>query len=198
MGVVHPERLITGATLEPGDVILGLPSSGLHCNGLTLARRILLGEAPYRVDTVLPELGRTVGDALLEATRIYVREFLALIEGGVAVKALFHISGDGWLNLLRYQRQDVGMRVDFVPDPPPLFVLIQELGTVSIDEMYRTFNMGLGFAVVVGEGHVDQATRILKDQGSEAWRLGEVVVGERRLVIEPLGLVSHGGSLVPR
>ncbi|HLF08172.1 MAG TPA: phosphoribosylformylglycinamidine cyclo-ligase [Dehalococcoidia bacterium] len=195
IGVVHPERLIVGADLAPGDVVLGLPSSGLHCNGLTLARRILLSEAPYQVDTVVPELGQTVGEALLSPTRIYVAEALALLDANIAVKAFFHISGDGWLNLLRYQAEGVGLRIEQVPEPPALFRLIQELGPVSPAEMYRTFNMGVGFAIIVPEARAEQAHDLIEAQGTPVWHLGRVVAdSERRLVLAPLGLVGRKGS----
>jgi phosphoribosylformylglycinamidine cyclo-ligase len=174
IGVVHPDKLISGTTLEPGDVILGLPSSGLHCNGLTLARRILLSEAPYGVDTVLPDLDQTVGEALLTPTRIYVREALALLEAGLEVKALFHVSGDGWTNLFSFQRR-VPVRVDHVPEPPPLSGSGARLRRLA--EMYPRSTWARRFFPEVS----GREAQVLIVYGSVVWR---PAAGRPRVVAE--------------
>ena len=156
VGLVDLDRIVTGAAIEPGDALVGLPSSGVHSNGLTLARRALpdLAESP-------PELGgATVGEALLEPTVIYVRAVLELLESDVDVRGLAHITGDGLLNLLRLEA-DVGYRIDAPLPPQPVFGLIAERGDVPPEEMYEVFNMGCGFVAVVPAGDADAAVELL-------------------------------------
>jgi phosphoribosylformylglycinamidine cyclo-ligase len=144
IGVVALDRIVTGASIEPGDALIGIPSSGLHSNGYTLARSVLtdLREAP-------PELGgRSVADELLEPTVIYVRAVLDLLASEVDVRGLAHITGDGFLNLVRLHAP-VGYRVDNPLPVLPVFRLIAERGQVAETELWEVFNMGCGFCVVV-------------------------------------------------
>lgn len=197
IGLVYPERLIVGAEIAPGDALVGLASSGIHCNGLTLARRVLLERAGYSVESYIPELGRTVGEALLEPTRIYVPVVRALMEAGLHLRALLHITADGLFNLLRVARRDIGYRITALPEPPPLFRLIRELGPVDDAEMYRVFNMGVGFCVVVPPEEARAVIATAAAHGIEAWQLGEVVHDpQRRVWLEPKGLVGQSGSFV--
>ncbi|MBN2006412.1 MAG: phosphoribosylformylglycinamidine cyclo-ligase, partial [Anaerolineae bacterium] len=168
VGWAPREDLIDGRSVRPGDVCLGLPSSGLHTNGYSLARRVL-GELGW--ETVLPELGCSVGEALLAPHRAYLTEFDALINAGVRIKAMAHITGGGFPdNLPRVLPDGVGVTLDRSAwHVPPLFRLIQQRGQVSDDEMYRVFNMGVGMVVIVALEDVDTALAAVK----EAFVIGE-------------------------
>jgi phosphoribosylformylglycinamidine cyclo-ligase len=191
IGFVHPQRLIVGADLRVGDVVIGLASDGIHSNGLTLARRVLFDHARLAPTTFVDELGTTVGDELLKPTRIYVRPILTLVQR-MPVKALVHITGGGVRNLLRVQTPCTFV-LDAMPEPPPIFSLLQRLGDIADAEMFTTFNMGIGFCVVVPSDHADKALQILREAGERAQVIGQVAtLGERqvqlpqrRLVIAP-------------
>lgn len=156
VGWAPREELIDGRDVRSGDVCLGLPSSGLHTNGYSLARRVL-GDLGW--ETVLPELGCSVGEALLAPHRAYLAEFDALVSAGVRVKAMAHITGGGFLdNLPRVLPDGVGVTLDrSVWHVPPIFRLIQQRGQVIDDEMHRVFNMGIGMVVIVAPGDVGAA-----------------------------------------
>jgi phosphoribosylformylglycinamidine cyclo-ligase len=192
VGTVPLDRIILGADLSDGDIILGLASSGIHSNGLTLARKALFEKAGYRPDQHSDALGRSVGEELLEPTRIYVRPVLALLEAERAVKALIHITGDGFLNLLRVE-SDVGFEITDLPEPPAIFELISEAGRVDEGEMFRVFNMGVGFAVVVAAEAADRALDTLRATGAaDAQIIGRVTKREPGSVRIPTrGLVGR-------
>ena len=188
VGLVPLDRIIDGGALEPGDVLLGLPSSGIHSNGLTLAREVLLGPCAYTVESHVPELGRTLGEELLEPTVIYVREVLEVQRAGMEVRAMAHITGDGLLNLARV-RAPLGYVLDNLPEPPPIFQLIRRLGNLPDDEMYRAFNMGIGFCLAVRPEQAEAALGLLQRHHPGALRLGYAVADPgRRIVLEPLGV----------
>jgi phosphoribosylformylglycinamidine cyclo-ligase len=155
IGLVQLDAILTGERVEPGDALIGLPSSGLHSNGYTLARRVL-------EDVPLDDgrLGRPLGEVLLEPTEIYVRAAVELLRSEVDVRGLAHITGDGLNNLLRLSRQ-VGYEIDSPLPVPPVFELIQDLGRVPDDEMHEVFNMGLGFVCVVAAGDAERAIELL-------------------------------------
>jgi len=184
VGIVPMDRLNDGSKCSPGDVVIGVPSSGVHSNGLTLARKALFDRGGLAVDQHVDELGATAGEAVLTPTRIYVREALALFESGVDVHALCHITGDGLLNLNRIAA-DVSFRLDALPAPDPIFELIRKLGDVSAAEMYTVFNMGVGLCAVVPEDDAEGACRIL---GGSV--IGSIVEGPEKRV----ELVEHGLS----
>lgn len=193
VGTVHPERIITGARAEPGDAVVGLLSSGMHSNGYTLARRALFERAGLRPESHVAEFGRSVGEELLEPTRIYVRGILALLNSGMDLRACAHITGDGLLNLSRCAAP-VGFELDTLPPVPPIFSLIQQAAEVPLAEMYYAFNMGVGFCVVVPETEADRAVALLQAEGYPSQRIGRVVADpERRVVLPEQGLVGEGG-----
>ncbi len=180
VGIVERSRLITGEGVAPGDRVLGLASSGLHSNGYTLARKALLERLGLEVGNLVPRLGRSAGDELLEPTRIYVKPVLALL-GEVPVKAMAHITGGGITgNLPRVLPEGCRARLDPAAwAVPPVFGLIQEAAGVDDGEMRRTFNMGLGFVIVVATRHAAQAMRVLRETGERVFEIGEIAPGVR-------------------
>ena len=169
IGLVDLDAIVTGERIAPGDALIGLPSSGLHSNGYTLARRVL-ADVPLDDE----RLGRPLGDVLLEPTTIYVRAVLDLLSSGVDVRGLAHITGDG-LNNLKRLRANVSYDVSDPLDVPPVFDLIQSLGGISDDEMHEVFNLGLGFVCVVPEADADAAATLLAAHHDGARVVGSVV-----------------------
>jgi len=173
-GTVALDEIVDGATVEPGDVVIGLPSSGIHSNGYTLARSALAG-IPLGED---PEgrLGRPLGDALLEPTEIYVKPAVELLRSAVEVRGLAHITSGGTGNLLRLMAE-VGYEIDAPLPVPPIFELIAERGEVAAAEMYEVFNMGCGFCVVVPAADEAAALELLRAHYPAAQRIGRAVEG---------------------
>ena len=193
VGTVALNELIIGADVHPGDAIIGVASSGIHSNGLTLARHVLFDRMKLTVDSHLPELGRTLGEELLEPTAIYVNEVMSLIESDIAVKSLAHITSDGFLNLARAQAS-VGYRLTNLPEPQPIFDLIAGGGPVEPAEMYQVFNMGIGLCAVVNAADADRAVSIL-EADREARIIGEVVDdSEERIELTTQGLAGRPGG----
>jgi len=196
VGTVPLDRIIVGQDIHDGDVLIGLASTGIHSNGLTLARRVLLDQEGLRVDQHIPELGRLLGEELLIPTRIYVREVSAMLDAELPVKALLHITGDGLLNLRRVQAE-MGFMIEHLPEPQPIFRLIQERGRVSDAEMYQVFNMGLGFCLVTPPDAAEQVRAIARQYSVTAYDLGRAVAdAERRIWLQPKNLVSAGNTFV--
>ncbi len=194
VGLVPMNRIIVGQAIQPGDAVIGLRSSGIHSNGLTLAREVFFAKARYRVDRLLPEAGRTVGEELLEPTRIYVREVLDLLRAGVEIRAMAHITSDGFLNLARVQAK-VGYVLDHLPEPQPVFRLIQKLGKIGDAEMFNVFNMGTGFCLVLPDAEVARTLAMLRERGVEAYRLGQAVADpERKVHLPSKRLVGEGSG----
>jgi phosphoribosylformylglycinamidine cyclo-ligase len=174
VGTLHPDELILGRAVDTGDAIIGLRSSGLHSNGYTLARRILLREAGLNLNEKVDELGRSLGEELLEPTSIYVRAVTALWDAGIETRGLSHITGEGYANLVRLEAE-VGYELDALPDPQPVFDLIQQRGGIDDEEMFRVFNMGVGMVIITAPSEVTRALDILESSGQEARRIGTVV-----------------------
>jgi phosphoribosylformylglycinamidine cyclo-ligase len=196
VGTVPLDRILVGQHIEEGDMLIGLASTGIHSNGLTLARRVLLDQEGLRVDQYIPELGRLLGEELLVPTRIYVREVSAMLDASLPIKALLHITGDGLLNLRRIQAP-MGFVIEQLPEPQPIFRLIQARGRVSEAEMYRVFNMGVGFCVVTAPAAAAQVDAIARQHGVAAYALGHAVADPaHRLWVTPKQLVSAADSFV--
>ena len=192
VGLVTLDQIVTGAGVQPGDALIGVPSSGVHSNGLTLARRALpeLDEAP-------PELGgATVGDALLEPTVIYVRAVKELLASAVEVRGLAHITGDGMLNLLRLEAE-VGYSIDSPLPPQPIFGLIAERAGIEDAELHEVFNMGCGFVAVVPEGDSAAAVELLAAHHPGAARIG-TVTADAGVVELPFGRMGRRARPPPR
>jgi len=175
-GVVERDEIIDGSTVTAGDVLIGLASSGLHSNGYSLARKVLLEVAELPLAKHIPELGRTLGEELLEPTRIYAQDLVSLQEAGLRPHALVHVTGGGIAgNLARVIPDNLTARVDTSPLPPqPIFDLIQELGNVPADDMWRTFNMGVGMIAIVSTDEADATISHLSEHGHTAQAIGEV------------------------
>ena len=174
IGTVALDAIVTGDELAPGDALVGLPSSGLHSNGYTLARRALLDDGGLGLDDRPPELGgASVADALLEPTVIYVRAVLDLLRSGLPVHGLAHITGGGLANLLRLSER-VGFAIDAPLPVPPVFALVARLGGVSDAEMWDVFNMGCGFVAIVPDERAGDAAAILGAHHAGAARIGTV------------------------
>jgi phosphoribosylformylglycinamidine cyclo-ligase len=192
VGLVPLDRIITGRDLAPGDVVIGIESSGIHSNGLTLARYAFFEQARLGIDHVFPELGVPLGAELLRPTLIYVPEILDVIANVPTVKALINITGDGLLNLPRVAAR-VGFELDNLPPPPPIFRLIQQYGAVADPEMFEVYNMGVGFCVLAAESDVGAIGAILERHGRRARMIGRVVADDGKQVRLPRqGLVGQG------
>ena len=174
VGVVERARLITGATIAPGDVLIGVPSTGLHTNGYSLARRIAFDHLQLKVDSLVPELGRTIGDALLEPHRSYLSLIKPLLATG-SIKGMAHITGGGITeNLPRILPDGRAARIRTSSwTVPRLFTWLQESGRVPSSDMMRTFNMGIGLIVAVAP---DKADHVKSALGGSI--IGEIVPGE--------------------
>lgn len=197
VGHVPLDKVIVGRSVSPGDVIMGLSSTGIHSNGLTLARQVLFKRNHYTVDTRFEELGRTLGEELLEPTAIYVPEVVEALERPLAISGLVHITSDGLLNLLRLDTgsRAIGYVIDQLPPIPPIFSLIQKSGDIPDREMFQVFNMGIGFCAVVAERDADAFREIARTHGRAAHRIGRVVSDpDRRVLIRPYGLVGKGSA----
>jgi phosphoribosylformylglycinamidine cyclo-ligase len=175
-GTVALDAIVDGAAVEPGDVVIGLPSTGLHSNGYTLARSAL-ADVPLDDD----RLGRPLGDVLLEPTEIYVKPIVELLRSEVEVRGLAHITSGGTKNLLRLAAE-VGYEIDEPLPVPPVFALIQELGGVSDEEMSEVFNLGCGFCVVVPAEDEAAALGLLRRHYPAAQRVGRATEGPPRIL----------------
>jgi phosphoribosylformylglycinamidine cyclo-ligase len=181
VGAVERTRVIDGRSLVPGDVLIGLPSTGLHTNGYSLARRIVFDALGLTVDSPLPDLGVTVADALLATHRTYLPVLRPIVERQLA-KGLAHITGGGITeNLPRILPNGLSAEIRRGAwDVPPLFALLQQAGAVAEDEMYRTFNMGIGMIVACAERDVDEVLEILRSSGeARPMIIGALVTGDR-------------------
>ena len=183
VGAVEKTKILDINTMKPGDAIIVLPSSGVHSNGFSLVRRIFDLENKG-LDRYSDELGRTLGEALLEPTKIYVKPALAVVNS-VPVRAISHITGGGFYeNIPRALAEGCTARIDKSSlKVLPIFDLLQKEGNIPERDMFNTFNMGVGMAMVVDAASADQAVRILKENGQDAYIMGEIAKGEKGVEI---------------
>ena len=177
VGVAERSAIVDGSGIAEGDVLIGLPSSGVHSNGFSLVRKALFEQAGYTVDTTLDELdGKTLGEVLLEPTRIYVKALKPLFQAGV-VKGVAHITGGGFIeNIPRMIPNDLATRIELGSWPVlPIFDVIEHAGAVDHMEMFNIFNMGVGMVLAVAADRADEAMALLADHGEAAYRIGTVV-----------------------
>ena len=195
-GVVEADELLGPDRVRDGDVLVALGSSGLHSNGFSLARRVLFDHAGWELDRHVPELGRSLGEELLEPTRIYALDVLDLIAGG-GVHAVSHITGGGIAaNVARVLPEGMHGEIDRPTwTPPPIFGLIGELGGVSLAERERTFNEGLGMVAVMDPASVADGVRRLAARGVPAWVCGHVRAGRTGDVSDAAAKGGNGGTV---
>jgi phosphoribosylformylglycinamidine cyclo-ligase len=186
VGLVDLGAVVTGERIEPGDALIGIPSSGIHSNGLSLARTVLT-DLDEEVE------GGTVGDLLLEPTVIYVKAIGELLDSGVDVRGLAHITGDGFLNLLRLEAH-AGYQIDSPLPVPEVFRLIAERGEVEDAELYEVFNMGCGFCVVVPREDVDEALELLGRRHPGTAVIGRATTATGVVELPKQGLIGRRGE----
>lgn len=183
VGIVDKEKMINAETIKVGDVVIGLASSGVHSNGFSLVRKIFnVNEETLK--EYKPELEKTLGEALIEPTKIYVKPVLKLIDE-VQVKGISHITGGGFYeNMPRMLNEKVALNIDKNSyEVPAIFKLIQKEGNIPERDMYNTFNMGIGMAIIVSKEEQSKALQILKEAGETAHVIGEVVEGNKEINI---------------
>ena len=185
VGIVDEEKIIDGKKLAAGDVLVGLASSGVHSNGFSLVRKVLDVE---HADLKTPREdlnGKSLGEALLAPTRIYVKAVKALLKAGVDVHAVSHITGGGFYeNVPRMMTDGLTARIGLSTFPRlPIFDLIQKTGDIPERDMFNTFNMGVGMAVIVSRDTADQALSALAQHGCPGYVIGEVISGEERVIL---------------
>lgn len=175
VGIGERDRLVDGSSVVEGDIVIGLASSGFHSNGYSLLRKVVETSGLGLGDR-FPDFDESVGDVLLRPTRIYVRNVWELLEAGAGVKAMAHITGGGMIgNLARVIPDGLSAGLQFTEwKIPTMFRVVQDLGGISDDEMFRTFNMGIGYVLVVAEAAAEQAIAYLRQKGEEVMVLGEV------------------------
>jgi phosphoribosylformylglycinamidine cyclo-ligase len=190
VGVVERNKIITGANSRPGDIILGLASSGLHSNGYTLARNICFKQLGLKMTDVLDELGgATVGDALLEPTRIYVRPIVKLLSQykvKKVVHGMAHITGGGLVgNIPRVLPKNCNAMIKETSWPKhSIFSFLQNAGPVEKDEMFRVFNMGIGFVLIVAEDFANSIEKKLTRSGEQVYKIGRITTGSGRVILK--------------
>ena len=176
------DYIVDGSTIEAGDVLIGLPSTGVHSNGFSLVRKALFEQAGYTVHTRLPELDdRELGDVLLTPTKIYVKALMPLFEANL-VRGVAHITGGGFIENVPRLPEGLAASIELGSWPvPPIFDVIEKAGDVDHMEMYNIFNMGLGMVVAIRPDRVDEAMNLLEHAGEKAYRVGHVIeqVNER-------------------
>ena len=185
VGVVDRERVIDGRAIVPGDIVLGLPSVGLHTNGYSLARKLFFADAGSEPDTYLDDLGETIGKALLKPHVSYLRALEGLLDSGT-LKGLAHITGGGLLeNIPRILPEGASVQIKRGSWPVlPIFELMQRIGSIEDAEMFRTFNMGIGMVVVCAQTDVTQIASQVRERGFNCFEIGRVNEGAGNVVIE--------------
>jgi len=184
VGLVDRSKIIDGSKVRPGDVVVGLASSGLHTNGYSLVRKVLFEDNAYQVDRYVPELGAVLGEVLLAPHKSYLKSIMAVIKE-FEVHAMAHITGGGFYgNIPRVLPTDCQVTVERrYWAVPPIFQLIQEKGGIDTTEMHRTFNMGVGMVLIVAKERGLEIVRKLEEEGETAWIIGEVHKGGREVNI---------------
>lgn len=184
VGIVDREQCVTGESIEAGDIVLGLPSSGLHSNGYSLVRRIVLEHKQIPLDTYIDVLGRTIGEEVLEPTKLYVKPILPLLEENL-VKGMAHITGGSFYdNIPRILPEGLGVMINSDAWPVlPIFRLLQEWGHVESKEMYHTFNMGIGMVLVVKPELVERVVEVLETEHEKVYSIGIVTEGDGEVTI---------------
>ena len=185
VGIVDRDKVITGETIGAGDILIGLPSTGVHSNGFSLVRKIVFERQKMQLDQYVDELGMTIGECLLTPTRLYPRPCLPLIRN-FDIKGMVHITGGGFYeNIPRVLPKGIGVEIDVTTWPQlPIFGLLQKWGDVAKEEMYRTFNMGIGMILIVKVDDVDAIMANLSERGEKAYIIGKTVQSDVRVTLK--------------
>jgi len=184
-GVVEKEKIITGENIKPGDALLGLPSNGLHTNGYSFARKLFFEIGEYDVNDTIPELEKSIGLTLLEPHINYTNHVFATLDAGIDVKGIAHITGGGLVeNIPRILPDGCGVEIQKGSWPNiPVFNVMQSIGDVDEDEMYRAFNMGIGMTFIVSTDDIGAVTDALKDL-TDVYEIGSVVNAENEVILK--------------
>lgn len=180
VGIVDRKKIINGSTISPGDAVLGLASSGVHSNGFSLVRKLLLEHKGYKLQDHVEELGGILGNVLLEPTKIYVKSILAMLDQ-IKIKGMAHITGGGFIeNIPRVLPAGVNVEIEYGSWPiHPIFSLMQREGDISNNDLFRTFNMGIGMVVIVPAEQAEEALKIAAELGEKAYGIGTVTSGQQ-------------------
>jgi len=189
VAVADKDKLITGASIRPGDVLVAIPSSGFHSNGYSLVRKAVFEAGKQKIDSHIPELGKTVAEALLTPTRIYASQVASVVSKflvGVELLGIAHITGGGLGdNITRLLPEGCAIRIDRSTwTPNPVFSWVQGLGQIEREEMFRVFNMGIGMVFIVRKEAADRVVSHLQSVGEPAYVIGEVIAGEQTCAYE--------------
>ncbi|MBF8982902.1 phosphoribosylformylglycinamidine cyclo-ligase [Lutibacter sp. B2] len=176
VGIVDKDKIIDGSKIEDGDVLIGLPSSGIHSNGYSLVRKLFFEKCNYNVNDYIEELGETLGEALIKPTRIYVKPCLGVIDQH-EVKGMIHVTGGGFHeNIPRILPEGLGVDINLKAwDVPAIFNLMQKLGNISTEEMFKTFNMGIGMILIASSKEAESIVKHLNNSNERAYIIGSVV-----------------------
>ncbi len=186
-GVVEKDKIITGDRIQEGDIILGFPSSGLHTNGFSLARKILFNIAGHKVEDNVPELGMSVGEALLQVHVNYSVPVLSMLDRGIDIRGIAHITGGGFIeNIPRVLPEALDAEIAKGTWPMlPLFSYLQKVGEVPEEEMYRVFNMSIGLVLIVPQKEKEKIENILKDYPQfKIFEIGKIIKGDKKVVFK--------------
>ena len=184
-GVVEKDKIITGKKITPGNIVLGLPSSGLHTNGYSLARKLFFDIGEYNVNDTIPELEKSVGNTLLEPHINYTKHLFSTLDVGIDIKGISHITGGGLIeNIPRILPDGVGVEIQKGSWPIlPVFNFMQSIGNIDEEEMFRTFNMGIGMVFVVNQRDVKTVKNCLKDI-SDVYEVGTIIKNNISVIIK--------------
>ena len=176
VGIVDKDKMITGEDIQPGDALVGIASSGVHSNGFSLARKIFFEQEKMKPEEHSLRLGKTIGEVLITPTKLYVKPLLSLMKT-VEIKGMSHITGGGFYeNIPRMLPEGTGIEIKRDSFPvPEVFKMIGDLGKIDEEEMYKTFNMGIGMVLAVAKEDVEKTIKTLKDSGEEAYYIGKVI-----------------------
>lgn len=180
IGFVDTDKIISGKNISPGDVLIGIKSNGIHSNGLSLARKAIFDNAKLNIDDKLPNSNHTIGEELLKPTKIYVKPIMELLNKNFNIKGLAHITGGGFTNLKRLKK-NIGFNIDNLIEPPEIFKFIYNQN-ISINEMYKVFNMGIGFVVIAEEDESENILNLLNEY-CDAYKIGNVI-SEDKIIIK--------------
>ena len=185
VGAVEKSKIITSEKVKAGDVILGLPSSGVHSNGYSLVRKIVFDVKGFKGDEYIDELGKTIGEELLTPTRLYPKSCLPLIEK-FDIHGMVHVTGGGYYeNIPRALPEDMGAEIDATRWPvPPIFTLLKEWGNVDWHEMYRTFNMGIGMIIIASADEAEKIKADLQARNEAVYEIGKVTQGSHEVIVK--------------